>query len=256
MRSCWETGCPCNLTSSYSSQARQVGWLWTFWDWPQETSLAWLRWGILARSWILWGCYSVTVWWSGVEGFSETLCGGLSENGLHTIYLNVWPPVGRAVWKGFWWCGLVSGGVSLEVGFEVSNTHGIPSLPPLSLSSLTPFLCLAVDQDAIAQLWLQCRVCLPVTVLHILLPSRTMSLCLTFKLLKCSEKTPWPRQPVEEKAHWGLSSWSTSTRQKERVRERGRPDMVMIFETPKPACPQWYSYSQRSHITIRSLMKF
>lgn len=157
--------------------------------------------------------YCLMVW--GVEGFSETLCGGLSKNGLHTIYLNVWPPVGRAVWKGFWWCGLVRGVVSLEVGFEVSNTHGI-----LSLSSLTPFLCLAVDQGAIAQLWLQCRTCLPVTVLHILLPSRTMSLCLTFKLLKCSEKTPWPRQPVEEKAHWGLSSWSTSTRQKERVRER------------------------------------
>lgn len=47
---------------------------------------------------------------------------------------------------------LLEGVVSLEVGFEVSNTHGIPSLPPLSLSSLTPFLCLAVDQDAIAQL--------------------------------------------------------------------------------------------------------
>lgn len=31
--------------------------------------------------------YCLMVW--GVEGFSETLCGGLSENGLHTIYLNV-----------------------------------------------------------------------------------------------------------------------------------------------------------------------
>lgn len=49
-------------------------------------------------------------------------CGGLSRNGLHRLLcLNVWSPVG--LFRKDKGCGLVGGGVTLGVGFEVSKTQ-------------------------------------------------------------------------------------------------------------------------------------
>ena len=46
-----------------------------------------------------------------------------SETGSHwLIYLNVCSAVGGAVWEELQKCSLVGGGVSLEVGFEVSKS--------------------------------------------------------------------------------------------------------------------------------------
>lgn len=52
-------------------------------------TLAWLRWVFQHGLEYLGSVIQLLSDGLGVEGFSETLCGCLSENGLHKIYLTV-----------------------------------------------------------------------------------------------------------------------------------------------------------------------
>lgn len=71
-------------------------------------------------------------------------CDGMNGNGPYElIYLNVWFPVSGLL-RSNRSCDLVVEGTSLEVEFEVSKVHSIPS-PPLDLT-LSLFHLLLVDK--------------------------------------------------------------------------------------------------------------
>jgi hypothetical protein len=59
--------------------------------------------------------------------YKEGRCGGLKENGPHKLIdLNAWS-LGVALFKRIKGCGLLGGGVSQGVGFEVSRAQAQPS---------------------------------------------------------------------------------------------------------------------------------